>query len=131
MPMGEAKRAAATMGKPNGLVAPNPSTFLRTREKEPRLPTPKPPTNPKPKMNPAVPRRTEKPVMGLVSAKNFITTNAIEAILAQPKNKPTPEDRWYVSNRIYIYIYIHNTYRVVSHRVLRHGRKVTPVRGGR
>lgn len=34
---------------------------------------------------PGVPRREEKPVMGLVTSKNFITCNAVENILAVPK----------------------------------------------
>merc|ERR1711939_1236343 len=34
---------------------------------------------------PPVPERTEKPVMGLVTSKNFITCNAVENILAVPK----------------------------------------------
>merc|ERR1711988_805241 len=34
---------------------------------------------------PGVPTRTEKPVMGLVTSKNFITCNAVENILAVPK----------------------------------------------
>ena len=32
-----------------------------------------------------VPMRTEKPVMGLVSDKNFVTANAVEVILSKPK----------------------------------------------
>merc|ERR1711988_1843459 len=34
---------------------------------------------------PAVPRRNERPVLGLVTSKNFITCNAVENILAVPK----------------------------------------------
>merc|ERR1712054_28369 len=34
---------------------------------------------------PSVPPRSEKPVMGLVTSKNFITCNAVENILAVPK----------------------------------------------
>lgn len=29
--------------------------------------------------------RTEKPIMGLVSDKNFVTANAVEVILSKPK----------------------------------------------
>lgn len=39
----------------------------------------------KPKMKMDVPLRTEKPVMGLVSDKNFVTANAVEVILSKPK----------------------------------------------
>ena len=34
---------------------------------------------------PPVPRITEKPIMNLVSSKNFVTANAVENILAAPK----------------------------------------------
>lgn len=40
-------------------------------------------TNPASK--PIVPRRHEKPVMGLHTSKNFITANAVEAILSVPQ----------------------------------------------
>jgi len=35
----------------------------------------------------AVPRRDERPVMGLQSTKNYITANAVEAILAVPGHR--------------------------------------------
>jgi hypothetical protein len=41
-----------------------------------------------------VPKRDEKPVMGLSSNKNFITTNAVEVILAKPKKVPQEEFVW-------------------------------------
>merc|ERR1712046_403548 len=36
-------------------------------------------------VKPPVPRRDEKPIMNLVSSKNFVTANAVENILAAPK----------------------------------------------
>merc|ERR1719443_2049302 len=36
-------------------------------------------------LKPPVPRRDEKPIMNLVSSKNFVTANAVENILAAPK----------------------------------------------
>merc|ERR1719398_289528 len=36
-------------------------------------------------VKPPVPRRHEKPIMNLVSSKNFVTANAVENILAAPK----------------------------------------------
>ena len=36
----------------------------------------------------AVPLKTEMPTMGLHSNKNFVTTNAIQAILSKPKQMP-------------------------------------------
>merc|ERR1719310_1223095 len=38
-----------------------------------------------PSRMPPVPRRSEKPIMNLVSSKNFVTANAVENILAAPK----------------------------------------------
>eukprot|EP00667_Euglena_gracilis_P019356 EG_transcript_20716 len=40
------------------------------------------------KSRPPVPQRSEKPVMGLVTEKNFVVANAIENILAVPKRPP-------------------------------------------
>lgn len=39
---------------------------------------------------PPVPKATERPVMGLVSQKNFVTANAIENILAKPPKREEP-----------------------------------------
>lgn len=85
------KRGFATLGLPNGLNAENPATFLRSHAKEPVLPDPKAPTNPKPRLRAPVPKKDEKPIMGLTSSKNFITTNAVEVILAQPKKTENEE----------------------------------------
>ena len=41
-----------------------------------------------------VPARAEKPVMGLKSNKNFVTTNAVENILAVPKKVPSEPERY-------------------------------------
>lgn len=49
-----------------------------------------PPSQPKEKLKAPVPKRDEKPVMGLKSSKNFITTNAVEVILASPKRAEEP-----------------------------------------
>jgi hypothetical protein len=49
---------------------------------------------------PSVPRREEKPVMGLVSQKNFITANAVDNILAVPK-KPVSKDVNYLKKQDY------------------------------
>ena len=39
---------------------------------------------------PPVPKRDEAPAMGLVSDKNFVKTNALEAMLAKPPKKEAP-----------------------------------------
>lgn len=44
-----------------------------------------PPTQPKQKLRAPVPLRSEPPVYGLSSNKNFITHNAVDVILAKPK----------------------------------------------
>ena len=49
---------------------------------------------------PPVPKRDEKPVMGLVSQKNFITANAVDNILAVPK-KPLSKDVNYLKKQDY------------------------------
>ena len=49
---------------------------------------------------PAVPRRDEKPVMGLQTTKNFLVANAVENILAVPKKIDDEEPR-YVLKRDY------------------------------
>ncbi len=43
------------------------------------------PSYPKEKVKAPVPLKDERPVMGLVSAKNFVTSNAVENILSQPR----------------------------------------------
>ena len=47
-----------------------------------------------------VPRKDEKPIMGLVSDKNFIVSNAVENILAAP-NLPVNKDKDYLKKRNY------------------------------
>ncbi|KAG2454031.1 hypothetical protein HYH02_001072 [Chlamydomonas schloesseri] len=79
------------MGRPDGANGP---MFLHAHEKEPKLPSPGPPSNPKTKVRPPVPAKDEKPTMGLTSNKNFITANAVDVILAKPGKVPQPEFQW-------------------------------------
>ncbi len=81
------KQASATFGKLEN--KPHPTQFLKKYEK-----TQSPPVKAPEELRafhhydhvkPAVPPRSEKPVMGLVSHKNFITANAVDNILAVPK----------------------------------------------
>merc|ERR1712167_400358 len=72
---------------PLKVAVPEPQRYLKayTREDN-KLPEPrkfeyKDATERKP----SIPTREEKPVMGLVTSKNFITCNAVENILAVPK----------------------------------------------
>eukprot|EP01137_Pigoraptor_chileana_P021779 Opistho-2@85902 len=81
---------AATMGPAKVPVEP-PEEFLRSRAKEPKLPEPKKYAYPDADhRRPAVPKHSEKPLMGTVTNKNFIVTNAIDNILAAPK-KPADD----------------------------------------
>ena len=48
-----------------------------------------PVSKPKSRKKAPVPLRTERPVMGLVSSKNFITANAVETILSVPRKVNT------------------------------------------
>jgi hypothetical protein len=47
-----------------------------------------------------VPKKDEKPIMGLVSDKNFIVSNAVENILAAP-NLPVNKDKDYLKKKNY------------------------------
>jgi len=80
------KKATATMG-PLKVPPPEPHKYLKayTREDN-KLPEPRKFSyRDAGETKPAVPKREEKPVMGLVTSKNFITCNAVENILAVPK----------------------------------------------
>jgi hypothetical protein len=48
----------------------------------------------------AVPAKDEKPIMGLVSDKNFIVSNAVENILAAP-NLPANKNRDFLKKKNY------------------------------
>ncbi|KAK9829958.1 hypothetical protein WJX72_008869 [[Myrmecia] bisecta] len=84
-------RKAATFGVPNGCNATSPDRFLQSHAKEPILPEPSKPTMTKMRIKDSVPKRSERPVMGLMSNKNFITCNAVETILAEPKGRKSQE----------------------------------------
>uniref|UniRef100_A0A7S0UIU2 Enkurin domain-containing protein n=1 Tax=Polytomella parva TaxID=51329 RepID=A0A7S0UIU2_9CHLO len=95
LPFGCSKlQSTATFGKPDGTNAYRTTEILTKHSKEPILPNPGPPTMKKTYLKPSVPKKDEKPVMGLTSNKNFITSNAIDVILSKPKNVPQEEFRW-------------------------------------
>merc|ERR1712188_95164 len=80
------KKASATMG-PLKVAPPEPHKFLKayTREDN-KLPEPRKfDYKDTLERRPPVPTREDKPVMGLVTSKSFITCNAVENILAVPK----------------------------------------------
>ncbi|KFQ17486.1 Enkurin, partial [Merops nubicus] len=77
-----------TMG-PAKVAVPSPKNFLQKHSKEPKLPARKKEQDSKKLPALSVPRRTDHPVMGIQSKKNFINTNAVAAITGLPK-KPQP-----------------------------------------
>lgn len=88
-------KACRTMGKAPGTSKNAPTDYMKSgtrvgkvaplkdvKEAQPHLLKP---TQLKPKLKPDVPRKEEVPVMNLVTSKNFVVANAVEAILAAPK----------------------------------------------
>jgi len=87
------KRTKATFGPAEGTMKPAPTGYLKKHTGEPVLPDPAAPTLPKSKVKDTVPKRDDKPVYGLISGKNFVTANAVENILSQPKKVVKEEPR--------------------------------------
>lgn len=79
------KQGSKTMGPPK-VAANEPKNFLTKHSKEFKLPEKADFKYPDgDRRRPAVPKHTEKPLMGLRSNKNHITTNAVENIMSVPK----------------------------------------------
>ncbi|XP_066485145.1 enkurin isoform X2 [Tiliqua scincoides] len=78
----QSKEQWKTMGPPK-VEAPCPKDFLLKHSKELKLPKRKKDVTKTRELN--VPRRTDRPVMGVHSKKNFISTNAATAIMGVPK----------------------------------------------
>ncbi|XP_058524889.1 enkurin [Ochotona princeps] len=81
------KAAMKTMG-PAKVDVPSPKDFLKKHSKEKILPPKKKFEWNEPR-KPAVPARTDHPIMGIQSGKNFINTNAADVIMGVAK-KPKP-----------------------------------------
>ncbi|XP_026699495.1 enkurin [Athene cunicularia] len=77
-----------TMG-PAKVGEPSPKNFLQKHSKEPKLPARKKEQDSKKLPTLSVPQRTDHPVMGIQSKKNFINANAVAAVTGLPK-KPQP-----------------------------------------
>ncbi|XP_076460904.1 enkurin-like [Babylonia areolata] len=74
-----------TMGQAK-VPVPTTDNFLKKHEKEAVLPKKEKFTYPdEDRRRPPVPERTDQPLMGLKTTKNFITTNAVENITSVPK----------------------------------------------
>ncbi|XP_046923316.1 enkurin [Lynx rufus] len=85
--MQKCKAAMKTMGPPK-VELPSPKNFLKKHSMEKTLPPKKKFDRNEPR-KPPVPLRTDHPVMGIRSEKNFINTNAADVILGVTK-KPKP-----------------------------------------
>lgn len=90
--LAEKKVGHATMGYAKEPV-PHPDNFLKAHTKElthqfPRPPKPHrgdtPQAEPAPK-KPGVPRHNEQPLLGLKTTKNFVSQNAVDAIMTVPR----------------------------------------------
>eukprot|EP00904_Undaria_pinnatifida_P013898 jgi/Undpi1/9639/HiC_scaffold_27.g12095.m1 len=105
-PMGAAvmrKEACATFGRPVEQLRNDPSKFLtrgakeRARQEKEKSDNKKSSTTPfkyPGERKSLVPRREECPVTGIVSKVNFITTNAVDTILAAPRPLDPPEPNY-------------------------------------
>ncbi|KAM3850066.1 enkurin-like [Diretmus argenteus] len=86
------KDAMRTMGPANAKV-PSPEKYLRKHSKEPKLPEKKQCSkicqNTGVPRKPAVPTRTDNPLMGIHIKKDFVKTNVLENVTALPK-RPQP-----------------------------------------
>lgn len=93
-----APKSARTFGKVPGASKSNPADFMKKQAHTKPVaqladvkredPTLLQPTVLKPKLKPEIPKQEEKPIMNLVTSKNFIVANAVETILAAPKKLP-------------------------------------------
>eukprot|EP00437_Effrenium_voratum_P039122 CAMPEP_0181465096 /NCGR_PEP_ID=MMETSP1110-20121109/35775_1 /TAXON_ID=174948 /ORGANISM="Symbiodinium sp., Strain CCMP421" /LENGTH=275 /DNA_ID=CAMNT_0023589857 /DNA_START=63 /DNA_END=890 /DNA_ORIENTATION=+ len=92
-------KSHSTFGKPKGAYCDDPGLYLKKQErsggkvltlKEMKKEHPEAlvPKQLKPQTRHGPPQATEKPVMNLVTSKNFIVANAVEVILAAPKKVP-------------------------------------------
>ena len=80
--------ASLTFGHPKGSLKPDTTGFRKKGTGQPTLAEQtmlKKFTYTDDVKRPPVPKKDEKPIMGLVSDKNYIVANAVENILAAPK----------------------------------------------
>jgi len=88
---GRAQPGRKGFGRPLGAAKPNPGGFLKKKTGASTIDRS---DKPSPfirgaalSIKPAVPSQEDKPVMGLQSTKNYVTANAVEAILAVPGHR--------------------------------------------
>merc|ERR1711974_529921 len=87
--------ATRMLGPPPGTRRNDPNNYMKKMAKSNSVPSLAEvkkdcpellvPSSLQPRMKGGVPKRSEQPVMNLVSSKNFIGANAVETILAAPK----------------------------------------------
>jgi len=89
-----------SLGKAPGSYMPHPQSYLKKQTRSssvpslPRIKRDHPevlqPSKLKTKNKPQIPKVDDKPIMNLVSSKNFIVANAVEVILAAPRRPSEP-----------------------------------------
>lgn len=90
MDNGKRRPKVGAMGKPLGTSKPDPSDYLKGRRQSADARAAVRDNKPFARTGPrkaGVPRIGDRPVMGLQSTKNYVTANAVEAILAVPGNR--------------------------------------------
>eukprot|EP01064_Diplonema_japonicum_P002828 TRINITY_DN1181_c6_g1_i2.p1 TRINITY_DN1181_c6_g1~~TRINITY_DN1181_c6_g1_i2.p1 ORF type:complete len:313 (+),score=83.66 TRINITY_DN1181_c6_g1_i2:62-940(+) len=85
----KAKKSVASIGAGVGATV-NPANFLKKSQKQTGALGEKF-QRPEKEKKSAVPKQSEKPVMGLITEKNFVVSNAVDTILAPPKKQPLGE----------------------------------------
>jgi hypothetical protein len=91
--------ASAHFGKPKGTIKKDPSEFTKKNSGTLINAAQQTFKIDRSDRKPAVPKVAEKPIMGLKSEKNFIVSNAVNAILSAPK--AAPEEMKYVTKKDY------------------------------
>jgi hypothetical protein len=90
-----------TFGRPKGTLKPETTQFTKKGTGNPVLPPSETLTKFQyrdDQKRPPVPKKDEKPILGLVSDKNYIVANAVENILAAPK-LPGNTDKDYLKKK--------------------------------
>lgn len=105
-----AEKAGRTFGKVPGVSRPHPQEFMKKNDKREPVaplstikreePSKLIPSSLKVRHKQVVPKADEKPIMNLVTSKNFIVANAVETILAAPK-KVTPGAKDFLNKEDY------------------------------
>ena len=92
--------ARATFGAPKGALKPDQNTFRKKGTGTMKLNEPQKFHYGDNFKKPAIPKKDEKPIQGLVSDKNYIVANAVENILAAPK-LPVNKDKDFLKKKNY------------------------------